>query len=286
MHGRKKVPLDEAKKLEQKKAIAYIREEYEKVMDAQAHPEKINEVVESKTPILTRLDDFATCWNMRKKYFKEHATKEQLDIELEISENVIRSNPKSYWAFHHRRWCFEYMNITELDHEIQLCTLLLNADFRNFHAWRHRRWAVKRMGNKYEEELQNSYDFIQKDFSNYSAWHYRSQLPNLTDFKAELDIVQTCIYMDANDQSAWIYLRWLLNHEEIYNDAETLEQLESSIEELQEMEPNAKYVLLAQIWVLQKMKEVDQEKIAKITDKLVQLDPIRAPYYREITHTN
>ena len=52
------------------------------------------------------------------------------------------------------------------------------------------------------------------------------------------------------------------------------------------MEPNAKYVLLAQIWVLQKMKEVDQEKIAKITDKLVQLDPIRAPYYREITHTN
>ena len=194
----------------------------------------------------------------------------------------IKENPKSYWAFHHRRWCYEYMDIKDVSREIDLCGMLLAVDARNFHAWRHRRWAVQRCGDQYEKELKHTYDLIASNFSNYSAWHYRSQLPNLTDFKGEIEMAKTAMWTDPRDQSAWIYYRWLLNRPEIASDQELLHEELQTLKELQEEEPNCKYIYLAQLWIQRKIEDSNEEEIKKLIEKLSELDPIRAPYYKEL----
>ena len=282
MHGRKKVPIDEAKKIKLQKKCKIIEAQYNEVMEAKKDPSKIENLINTKTPLLNYLSDFATLWNMRKEYFKDHANEEQLKIELEISQNCIKENPKSYWAFHHRRWCYEYMDIKDVSREIDLCGMLLAVDARNFHAWRHRRWAVQRCGDQYEKELKHTYDLIASNFSNYSAWHYRSQLPNLTDFKGEIEMAKTAMWTDPRDQSAWIYYRWLLNRPEIASDQELLHEELQTLKELQEEEPNCKYIYLAQLWIQRKIEDSNEEEIKKLIEKLSELDPIRAPYYKEL----
>ena len=282
MHGRKKVTIDEAKKIALQKKSKHIKEQYEKVMEAKNDPSKVEDVVKNQWSLLTELDDFATFWNMRKEYFKEHATEEQLKTELNISKQVIYSNPKSYWAFHHRRWCYEYMGITDVSSEIAQCDMLLDADPRNFHAWRHRRWAVLRCGNLYEKELEASQEFINKNPANGSAWHYRSQLPNLTDFKEEIEMTKAAMWTDPKDQSPWIYYKWLLSKPEISNDQELLKQEEDDLMQLEEAEPDCKYPYLAHVWIQRKLENGSQEKVTELVKKLCELDPIRAPYYQEI----
>ena len=282
MHGRKKVPIDEAKKIKMQKKCMMLAAEYQKVMDARKDPTKLEALIQTKTPILNYLSDFATLWNMRKEYFQEHMTEEQLKIELEISQTCICENPKSYWAFHHRRWCYELMGIKDVSSEIELCTRLLQVDSRNFHAWRHRRWAVQRCGDQYDKELEKSYEFIASNFSNTSAWHYRSQLPNLTDFKAEIEMAKTAMWTDPRDQSAWLYYRWLLNRESIANDQELLHEEEATLKELEEEDPECKYVFLAHLWVQRKLNDSSEEVINSLKEKLSELDPIRAPYYKEL----
>lgn len=250
-------------------------------MEAKNDPSKREDLINTKTPILNYLSDFATCWNMRKEYFKEHPTQEQLDIELDVSKTCIMQKPKSYWAFHHRRWCLEYMNVSDVSEEIELCRILLSHDSRNFHAWRHRRWAVQRCGNQYDNELRYTYDLIASNFSNYSAWHYRSQLPNLRDFKGEIEIAKTAMWIDPNDQSAWIYYRWLLNHKEISEDNDLLLEEKENLKELNKEVPDCKYVYLALIWVERKLGQ-ENDECQKLITKLCEIDPIRAPYYKEL----
>ena len=282
MHGRKKGPIDEKKKMEIRKKCQEIQKEYELVMEARKDPSKIEEVVKNHARLLEKLDDFATFWNMRKEYFKEHATNEQLEIELAVSKAVIYSNPKCYWAFHHRRWCYEYMNVQDVSQEIKQCDLLLDADCRNFHAWRHRRWAVLRCGNLYDKELEASQEFINKNPANGSAWHYRSQLPNLTNFKDEVEMTKAAMWTDPKDQSPWIYYRWLLSKPEIYEDQEFLQQEDRDLIELEEAEPDCKYPFLAHVWIQRKLSNGSNEKITELVNKLCEMDPIRSAYYKEL----
>ena len=133
----------------------------------------------------------------------------------------------------------------------------------------------------YDSELQKTYDLISAESSNFSAWHYRSQLPNLTDLRAEVEMVVNACWMDVADQSAWIYYRWLLNHEKISQDQELIEAQVAMMDELMELENGCKNPYLAGIWLQRKREHPDEAKIRKLKDKLCEIDPIRAPYYEE-----
>lgn len=284
MHGRKKVPLSEAKEIEKMEQTKSLKEDYENAMSFVNDPTKLDEFAKTRTPILFKLSDFATIWRIRKQYFEKNATDENLKIELEISLDVIKRNPKCYWAWHHRRWCLELMKREDLSEEVELTTKLLIQfnDFRNFHAWRHRRWAVMKMGNMYDKELENTSEFLEKDCSNYSAWHYRSQLPVEFDFVSEIKLTENAMWTDPNDQSSWFYYRWLLHRPSIKSDQKLLHEQFDSLQGLIEEDEKIKYPYLASIWIQRLLDSPDEEKIKELKEKLCQIDPIRAPYYNEL----
>ncbi|KAK6021566.1 protein prenyltransferase alpha subunit repeat-containing domain protein, partial [Ostertagia ostertagi] len=142
---------------------------------------------------------------------------------LESSEDCFQENHKSYAAWFHRGWTLHRQEHPDIKRELALCEKALKLDCRNFHTWDHRR-VVAKLGNLgVEEELEFSNRLIAQNFSNYSAWHYRAVLlPKIQNAKtgefrlddtviaSELKKVTSAFFTDPDDQSAWVYSRWLL----------------------------------------------------------------------------
>ncbi|KAH0792862.1 geranylgeranyl transferase type-2 subunit alpha [Histomonas meleagridis] len=282
MHGRKKVSIDEAERIKDQKKAKMLKEMIAEANEAIKDPTKFEEFLPKSAQLLVYLDDFATLWNMRKKRVLENKTEENLTKELQVALQVLRKNPKAYWAWHHRRWCADLCENFDYKYEVELCNQYLAADCRNFHVWRHRRWAVSRCGEDiYTQELAFSSKLIAANFSNFSAWHYRSQLPNLTNFEEEIETAKAAFWTDPNDQSSWIYYRWLLTRPSIKENVELLQEEVSGMDELMHDEPKCKYPYLAGIWLQRALPNPDEKKISELKEKLKQIDPIRAPYYDE-----
>jgi geranylgeranyl transferase type-2 subunit alpha len=125
--------------------------------------------------------------------------------QLALTVAAIKRNPKSYPAWHHRRWLVERFRggrgagpegagapppaLIALDGELALCAELLAKDERNFHCWNYRRWVAGLGGGAGEageapgaaapaeaRELAFTDEKIGLNFSNYSAWHARACL--------------------------------------------------------------------------------------------------------------
>ncbi len=113
------------------------------------------------------------------------------------------------------------------------------------HAWAYRRYILKSMpppgpsipARSPTTELVYTQKKIESNFSNFSAWHQRTKVyavteqlrdPTLLDsgilpsrseclprglncVSVEFDFVVQAMYTDPNDQSAWLYHRWLIS---------------------------------------------------------------------------
>ncbi|KAH8417199.1 hypothetical protein KR222_006300 [Zaprionus bogoriensis] len=143
--------------------------------------------------------------------------------ELDLTEQCLMVNPKSYNSWHHRCWTLEQDPQADWQRELQLCNKYLKYDERNFHTWDYRRYVSAKAAVPDEQELDFCTDKIKVNFSNYSSWHHRSLLlpalyPNERrdrpmsehKLKEELEMVLTAAFTDPNDSSAWFYQRWLL----------------------------------------------------------------------------
>lgn len=70
--------------------------------------------------------------------------------ELQLTQSAIARNPKSYYAWHHRKWVLGQWGTSAVPGgvagtaaaELALCARLLDADERNFHCWNYRAWVV------------------------------------------------------------------------------------------------------------------------------------------------
>ena len=83
--------------------------------------------------------EYYTVWNERKRALKQSypapPTKDFIKKELMINILAIKSNPKSYGAWYHRRWfienyCKEIKKMI-LEDELKLLSHLLDLDCRN-----------------------------------------------------------------------------------------------------------------------------------------------------------
>lgn len=101
------------------------------------------------------------------------------------------------------------------------------------HVWDYRRYLISMIseGNQvtssedqFKSELAFTTKQIESNFSNFSAWHYRSKLleplfrsedeSREGSLKDELTWVRNALWIDPNDQSGWLYHRWLMSHSE------------------------------------------------------------------------
>jgi len=129
---------------------------------------------------------------------------------------ALKSKPKVYWIWNHRRWCLEKVpngpgeegdsavgwKKSAWDQELYVVEKLLDADARNCAsisvpltytnspawsslpvlAWNYRRYVLASMPIPRPETSELAYTSkkIQANFSNFSAWHQRSKvLPRL-----------------------------------------------------------------------------------------------------------
>ncbi|XP_011644494.1 geranylgeranyl transferase type-2 subunit alpha, partial [Pogonomyrmex barbatus] len=179
--------------------------------------------------ILLSNSDIYTLWNIRREVFEnnkwsEEDYKQLLENEMNLTEQCLRENPKSYSVWHQRCWVMERMSEPDWKKELSLCAKCLNIDERNFHCWDYREFVVQKAGISNEEEFEFSTTKILNNFSNYSSWHYRSriltkmfgtmyeEIPIIDEkYREELDLVMNATFTDPNDTSAWFYQRWLLD---------------------------------------------------------------------------
>lgn len=342
MHGRKKgsdsgVPQEKIDKYVKLKDIVL-----------QKHQEKVySNLTESLTSQMAAMNpDFYTLWNYRRTILLQFFTQTPelkstyCARELKVIEKSLAVNAKAYGAWHQRRWIIE-QGTSDIAAELGICDRFLQLDARNFHCWNYRRFVAEKAfacgAATRLTELQFSAQKINEDFSNYSAWHYRTVLipiiycnnkqttspdPEWLNYESiidrEFDLVARAFYIDPEDQSGWLYYRWLLGRvvysgpnlpslgislgvalptdfQECKDRTRQVSVFERELKrcrELSAIEPRCKWVLLTIAMLLAGLEackpaadpfsEVNLAEIQTIFQTLFVLDPMRKLYYVEV----
>ena len=236
-----------------------------------------------------------------------------LTDELALTEKTLRKNPKGYASWHHRRWTIEKLVDTPgrrddtLRQEMGLIGQMLDVDDRNFHCWNHRRFVVKLIdGGRASDEAELAYTTrkIELNFSNYSAWHSRTKaLPRVhgelskETLDEEYELVRQAFFTEPEDQSGWIYHRWLTaqtlkggaqglaGDDEVKETrrAETMETLlreAGYCREVSEMEPGSKWPVVTRARLVRATGTEDARvEAGDEFVRLASLDPMRVGYY-------
>lgn len=113
------------------------------------------------------------------------------------------------------------------------------AELTLVHAWDYRRYVLQCLPLSFKpartpsNELAYTRKKIESNFSNFSAWHCRTKIFGLTWdglgseevqvekdqgasdcqarlISAEFELVTQALWTDPNDQSGWLYHRWLI----------------------------------------------------------------------------
>ncbi|KAL3272908.1 hypothetical protein HHI36_014367 [Cryptolaemus montrouzieri] len=297
MHGRLKVRTTEEQRLlkekeNQKKLVAY-KQGMAFILSTRKKDSYDPEAFAVSSQILHANPHIYTLWNYRKESIlleienykdKEEELVKFLEKELDFTEQCILSSPKCYSSWYHRYWVLKNHPVPNWEKEFKLCAKYLSVDDRNLHCWDYRRLILNKTGLCLEKELEFSTERLNANFSNYSSWHYRSTLRTLDveSLEKELNLVQSAVFTDPYDTSAWFYFRWILNHKEILE--EKLQEVLESLKQLEELEPDCKCILMAKCWIMDTLyvKDEDQkDDINEFYQKLKQLDPLRKTRYED-----
>lgn len=188
--------------------------------------------------------------------------------ELALSEAALsKGNVKSHEAWSHRAWVVEALGergaLADLDKELALCAKLLSADERNFHALQYRRVVARLAGHGAGDDLAFASSLVESNFSNHSAWHlkraalqrchaHRGGVPCAV-LRAEFELVNNAIFTEPDDQSGWMYHRWLLDataprtaDDDVGERAAIIREQAGLVTELHELEEHrSKWAILA-----------------------------------------
>jgi len=301
MHGVKRVERSAEEELAKEKERAKKLKAYQHMMkiifEKRATGDLDVELLRFTAQVLSANPDISTLWNIRREVLLHLKKKEETNFsdlvtnDLRLVETCLRSNPKSYGAWHHRYWLMKETNFERVPEEIKLCTKYLTFDERNFHCWDYRRYLLENSASvSLEDELKFTTDKIVSNFSNYSSWHLRSTLlPRLSqDFVPdELQLIKNAAFTDPNDQSVWLYHRWLLmSHIAHGKSSENEGMLQGELEwvkELNDLEQDNKWIISTLILL---MRLIDFKKFSPEIDvcinKIIQLDPKRLKYYKDL----
>ncbi|KII88727.1 hypothetical protein PLICRDRAFT_41947 [Plicaturopsis crispa FD-325 SS-3] len=266
--------------------------------------------------------EFYTVWNYRRNILLNgifpESTAEKINTllsnELSMTTAALKAHPKVYWIWNHRRWCLENVpdgpggNDSEgdphgwkkanWDRELFIVQKMLDADARNFLAWDYRRYVLASMPVPRSDASELAYTRrkIDANFSNFSAWHQRSKvfssmwasgtLDPTKSREQEFELVTNAMYTDPNDQSVWMYHRWLIGTGE---DLDILDREIGLIQDLLNEQPDSKWCMESLVYYKRLLSKHRPEKGDELTQEcagllkeLETLDPDRKRRYQEI----
>ncbi|KAL0204950.1 hypothetical protein P9112_000257 [Eukaryota sp. TZLM1-RC] len=225
MHGIKKRVLSDVELKEQHDAISSFRHNMDTFI---ANRHTLDETTfKLTTPILVFNPEVYTAWNYRREFLLsliDTSFPPNFTAELSLTQQCISKNPKLYAVWNHRRWVISHMPDPPLQAELALCHKLHLLDDRNFHCWNYRRFLCSECKKRLLpcgsdlEEFQYTQALAEKNISNYSTWHQRltlrskiketgSKIPTILE---EFLWVKDAVYCDPDDESAWLYIRSLI----------------------------------------------------------------------------
>ncbi|KAI9446673.1 rab-protein geranylgeranyltransferase [Lactarius indigo] len=266
--------------------------------------------------------EFYTIWNYRRNVllngiFPEsspHEIHELLDDDLAMTTKLLKLHPKVYWIWNHRRWCLEHIpegpisadaqawRLSTWERELFIVEKMLEADSRNFLAWDYRRYVVASMPTRRSDKAELAYTTkkIEANFSNFSAWHQRTKvisslwasgdIDRASSLQKEFELVQNAMFTLPEDQSAWLYHRWLIGSGD---DKVILEREIEVVQTLLAEQPDSKWcmdsLVTYKLLLLKNHLHAGSQESINVTKQclalLVQLeeiDPMRHQRYRDI----
>lgn len=275
------------------------------------------EAMELTTKVLDLNPEFNTAWNYRRDIITniDRLTDEKFwQDELRFTMIQLKRFPKVYWIWNHRVWILKNIPMNQLkmwQGELVIVNALLEMDARNFHGWHYRRIVVSNIEKLTKSSLNKSeFEYvtskINKNISNYSAWHQRVQL--ITDMLSndqivdknefmnkEIDYITNAIFTDAEDQSVWFYIMWMIK----FPIVRELLGKDGYLKFLKELRENAEIINTDElefsgkdnIWCLKIILEIDliqnsfnnlidKSACKKCLEKLMKLDPLRQNRYK------
>ncbi|KAK4052442.1 hypothetical protein OIV83_002244 [Microbotryomycetes sp. JL201] len=270
--------------------------------------------------------EYQTGWSIRRRILldavlpsisDENDKVALLEQDVQLTNQALQYNPKNYSVWEHRKWCLQQMGTNaNWKFELKMVEAYLEKDGRNFHSWDYRRYLVATLASlppiegvptsSTESELAFTTRKISANFSNFSAWHYRTKLlaklwqengwdesnPDRTaQTESEFDLVKQALWSDPNDQSAWLYHRWLVGKGSV-----TIVRREiQGIQELLEEEPDSRLCLDALVYfkrLLVTLLGTDDSTLAEreqlnsdcleMLIKLERIDPLRQARYKDL----
>lgn len=210
-----------------------------------------------------------TVWQYRYRIVKSLLTGQLLQDELGWCGQVAIQNEKNYQIWHYRQLIIglivqhtlggDWSKYDVRKEEYPIVNEMLKRDEKNYHVWTHRRWLVGKFdlyGS--QDELEYTQERIGLDVRNNSAWNHR-YLVHASDLAKETDYVKGEIRKCPGNPSAWNYLRGIYQR-----DGRSLTELAAFIREFDTLP------------ALELLAETDTE----IYERLIELDPLRAAYWR------
>ncbi|GAA5940652.1 Rab geranylgeranyltransferase BET4 [Sporobolomyces koalae] len=330
--------VERKRREKQLEAIAHYTDLVDQLQARMAANDHSQESLDLTTKILGMNPEYHTGWSQRRTILLQgplneadaEARQRVLEHDLDLTNSSLRLNPKNYSVWEHRKWVLETMPDADWALEIKIVEMFLEKDGPTVHSWDYRRYlieSIQSIRNRQEDsvrtkplpnpttesELNFTTRKISSNFSNFSAWHYRTKLlaklwhekgwdedhqDRRNRIDQEFDLVKQAIWSDPNDQSAWLYHRWLVGTGSI-----ALVRREiAGIEELLEEEPDSRWCLdslvhykrlLVQLLSAEKGQDgeagprAEQERLRleckEMLDRLIQVDPMRANRYRDIS---
>ncbi|ELA41632.1 uncharacterized protein VICG_01380 [Vittaforma corneae ATCC 50505] len=147
-----------------------VSKEVEEIVAVRCMP---NGIEKHEKMVLLNPDDYSS-WNYLKAVFLGSNDKEEIKRQLDLTQEAIQINPKSYAAWFHRYLFFKKLKSNWFN-EHKLCALLLKFDPRNFHCWNYC--------------LKNEFE-INADLHNPTSMHFKPFMENW-------------LFIDPDDESVW-----------------------------------------------------------------------------------